>query len=169
MKFDGRVALITGGGSGIGRATAIGFAQRSARVAVVDIDGDAAFKVAVEITASGGNALAVVADLANSGEIDAMVARTIEVFGRLDVLHNNAYGAPAIVPRSGPVRLADLDQTRWDHAIQIGLTAVMQAIKVAVPIMRKQGGGVIVNTSSVAGLFADVGTAAYQHREGWRD
>jgi NAD(P)-dependent dehydrogenase (short-subunit alcohol dehydrogenase family) len=161
MRFDGKVALVTGGASGIGRATAVGFARRGGYVAVVDIDRDAAEDVVGEITKDGGRALAITADLTKTADIDAMVARTLEEFGRLDVLHNNAYGALATIRRQATVRLEDLARERWDHAIEIGLTAVMQAIKITVPVMRKQGGGAIVNTSSVAGLFANAGTAAY--------
>ena len=161
MRFDGKVALVTGGASGIGRATALGFAQRGGQVAVVDIDGSAAANVVEEITKAGGSAVAIAADLTKTAEIDAMVARTLEEYGRLDVMHNNAYGALAATSRHRTVRLEDLARGRWDYAIQIGLTAVMQAIKIAVPVMRKQGGGAIVNTSSVAGLFANSGSAAY--------
>jgi len=161
MRFDGKVALISGGGSGVGRATAIAFAQRGAKVAVVDVNGESAGKTMAEIEATGGTAIAIVADLAVAGEVDAMAARTMNVFGRLDILHNNAYGSRPTAQQSGVTLLAELDQARWDHAIKIGLTAVMQAIKAVVPIMQKQGGGTIVNTSSIAGLFADAGTAAY--------
>jgi meso-butanediol dehydrogenase/(S,S)-butanediol dehydrogenase/diacetyl reductase len=134
VRFDGKVALVTGGASGIGRATALGFARCGGQVAVADIEGESAANV---------------------------VARTLKEYGRLDVLHNNAYGALAATQQHRVVRLEDLEQERWDHAIRIGLTAVMQAIKLTAPIMRKQGGGAIVNTSSVAGLFANAGTAAY--------
>jgi NAD(P)-dependent dehydrogenase (short-subunit alcohol dehydrogenase family) len=161
VRFNGKVALVTGGASGIGRATALGFAQRGGQVAVVDIDGEAAANVVGEITKDGGRAIAIAADLTKAADIDAMVARTLEEYDRLDVLHNNAYGALAATQRHPTVRLEDLARERWDHAIQIGLTAVMQAIKITVPVMRKQGGGAIVNTSSVAGLFANAGTAAY--------
>ena len=161
MRFDGKVALVTGGASGIGRATALGFARHGGQVAVADIDSEFAANVALEITKNGGRAIAIATDLTNAADIDAMVARTLEEYGRLDVLHNNAYGALAATQQHRVVGLEDFEVERWDHAIQIGLTAVMQAIKIAAPIMRKQGGGAIVNTSSVAGLFANAGTAAY--------
>jgi NAD(P)-dependent dehydrogenase (short-subunit alcohol dehydrogenase family) len=161
MRFDGKVALITGGASGIGRASAAGFARRGGSVAVADIDGEAAENMVREIEKDGARALAITTDLTQAADIDAMVAQTLEKFGRLDVLHNNAYGVLATNRRQPTVRLEDLARERWDHAIQIGLTAVMQAIKLTVPVMRKQGGGAIVNTSSVAGLFANAGTAAY--------
>jgi len=161
MRFDGKIGLITGAGSGIGRATAIGFAQRGGKVVIADVNGDSARAVAAEITASGGTATAIVADMSKPADIDTMVARTVEQFGRLDVLHNNAFGVPATLRQNRLARAADIDQAVWDYTIQIGITAVMQATRAALPIMQKQGGGAIVNTASISGLFADYGIAAY--------
>ena len=161
MRFDGKVGLVTGAASGIGRATAIGFAQRGGAVVITDVNGDSIRQVAGEIAASGGTASAIVADMANPADIDAMIAHAVEKFGRLDVLHNNAFGVPATLRQNRLARSADIDQAVWDYTIQIGLTAVMQATRAALPIMQKQGGGAIVNTASISGLFADYGIAAY--------
>jgi meso-butanediol dehydrogenase / (S,S)-butanediol dehydrogenase / diacetyl reductase len=161
MRFDGKIGLVTGAGSGIGRATAIGFAQRGGVVVITDVNGDSIRQVAGEIAASGGTASAIVADMANPADIDAMIAHAVEKFGRLDVLHNNAFGVPATLRQNRLARSADIDQAVWDYTIQIGLTAVMQATRAALPIMQKQGGGAIVNTASISGLFADYGIAAY--------
>jgi meso-butanediol dehydrogenase / (S,S)-butanediol dehydrogenase / diacetyl reductase len=161
MRFDGKVCLVTGAASGIGRATAIGLARRGGRVMVADVDGDGANEVAAEIAAFGGTAVATVADMARPADIDAMVSRTMEEFGRLDVLHNNAFGVPATLRQSRLARAADIDQEVWDYTIQVGLTAVMQATRAALPIMRGQGGGAIVNTASISGLRGDYGIAAY--------
>jgi meso-butanediol dehydrogenase/(S,S)-butanediol dehydrogenase/diacetyl reductase len=79
----------------------------------------------------------------------------------VDVLHNNAFGVPSALRQNRMARSADIDQAVWDYTIQVGLTAVMQATRAALPIMRNQGGGAIVNTASISGLFADYGIAAY--------
>ena len=157
MRFDGKVCLITGAGSGIGRATALGFAQRGGKVVVSDVDGTSAEAVVAEIAGAGGTAIAVTADMAIPSDIDAMIARAVQEFGRLDVLHNNAFGVPAALREKRLARVADTDQEVWDYTLQVGLTAVMQATRAALPIMRQQGGGAIVNTASISGLFADFG------------
>jgi meso-butanediol dehydrogenase / (S,S)-butanediol dehydrogenase / diacetyl reductase len=161
MRFDGKVGLITGAGSGIGRATAIGFAQRGGTAVIADVNGDSISAVAGEIAAFGGTASAVVADMSKPADIDGMVTHALEKFGRLDVLHNNAFGVPATLRQNRLARSADIDQAVWDYTIQVGLTAVMQATRAALPIMQRQGGGAIVNTASISGLFADYGIAAY--------
>jgi len=161
MRFDGKFGLITGAGSGIGRATAMGFAQRGGVVAVADLNGDAAQRVVNEITATGGTAQAIVVDMAEPAGVAAMVDETLHLFGRLDVVHNNAYGVPASMQGARLAKIADLDQAVWDHTVQVGLTAVMQATRLVLPVMQRQGGGAIVNTASISGLFADYGIAAY--------
>lgn len=161
MRFDGKFGLITGAGSGIGRATAVGFAQRGGVVAVADLNRDAAQSVVNEITRAGGTAHAIVVDMAKPAGVAAMVDETLHLFGRLDVVHNNAYGVPASMQGARLAKIADLDQAVWDHTLQVGLTAVMQATRLVLPVMQRQGGGAIVNTASISGLFADYGIAAY--------
>jgi meso-butanediol dehydrogenase/(S,S)-butanediol dehydrogenase/diacetyl reductase len=162
MRFDGKVGLITGAGSGIGRATAIGFAQRGGAIAVADINGENANKVAAEITAAGGRAIAIVADVTQPAAIDMMIERTTSAFGRLDVLHNNAFGMPAAQASTQvSARMAEVEDSVWSHMIDVGLTAVFRAMKRAIPVMRATGGGAIVNTASISGLRADYGIAAY--------
>ncbi len=161
MRFDGKVCLVTGAGSGIGRATAIGFARRGGKVVVSDVNGSSAEQVTAEIVAAGGQATANVADMVRPADIEAMIAGAVKAYGRLDVLHNNAFGVPAALRDKRMARVADTDQEVWDYTIQVGLTAVMQATRAALPIMREQGGGAIVNTASISGLFADYGISAY--------
>jgi meso-butanediol dehydrogenase/(S,S)-butanediol dehydrogenase/diacetyl reductase len=162
VRFDGKVVLISGAGSGIGRATARAFGARGARVAVADIDRAKAEAVAAEITATGGTATAIAADAGTPAGIDAMIGGAVKTFGGLDVLHNNAFGQPALP--AGQSRLAfigDLDEAVWTHTIELGLSGVFRAMKRAIPELLARGGGVIVNTASISGLFADFAIGAY--------
>ena len=99
--------------------------------------------------------------MANPADIEAMVAQTMRSYGQIDVLHNNAFGVPPALRDRRLARVADTDQAVWDYTIQVGLTAVMQATKAVLPIMRAHGGGAIVNTASISGLFADYGITSY--------
>jgi len=161
MDFSGKVCVVTGAGSGIGRATAAGMAQRGGKVVVADVNGDAAASVVAEIAGAGGTAIAVTADMTQPRQIDAMLDRAVEAYGRLDVLHNNAFGVPSTLQGRRMARVAEMDQTVWDYTLQVGLTAVMQATRSVLPVMLRQGGGAIVNTASISGLFGDYGIAAY--------
>jgi meso-butanediol dehydrogenase/(S,S)-butanediol dehydrogenase/diacetyl reductase len=158
MKFDAKVGLVTGAASGIGRATAIGFAQRGGAVAVADFNEENANKVVAEITAAGGKAIAVIADVTKQADIDKMISQTVSEFGRLDFLHNNAFGLPS---DQGAARTGEMDDIVWDKTLDVGLTAVFKTMKRAIPEMRKNGSGAIVNTASISGLYADYGIAAY--------
>lgn len=153
-RVAGKVALITGGGSGIGEATAKRFSQEGAKVVVVDINEDGARRVAREIQAKGGQASALRADVADPTAAEAMIKHAVDTFGRLDVLHNNATALEI-----GSV--ANLTIEGWNRTIAVNLTAPFLATKFALPLMITQGGGVIVNTASISGLFGDYGNAAY--------
>jgi meso-butanediol dehydrogenase/(S,S)-butanediol dehydrogenase/diacetyl reductase len=163
MRFDGKVGIVTGGGSGIGRATAIGFAARGGTIVVADINEENARKVEKEIVDARGRATAMVVDVTRPADIDRMIADTQKRFGRIDFLHNNAFGLPATAQTSTQAagRLADVEDGVWAYMIDVGLTAVWRAMKRVLPIMRAQGSGAIVNTASISGLRADYGIAAY--------
>jgi meso-butanediol dehydrogenase/(S,S)-butanediol dehydrogenase/diacetyl reductase len=162
MRFDGKVGLVTGGASGIGRATAIGFAARGGAIAVADINPDNTNKVVAEITAAGGKAIGIVVDVTKPADLDKMIRQTTTTFGRLDFLHNNAFGLP-VAPKNGQVmtRTGDVEDEVWNHMIDVGLTAVFRTAKRAIAAMRATGGGAIVNTASISGLRADYGIAGY--------
>ena len=162
MQFNGKAGLVTGGGSGIGRATAIGFARLGGRVAVADINGENANKVAAEIAGAGGKAIAIVCDVTRAADIDMMSTRTKAEFGRIDMLHNNAFGLPAAASSNQVAsRTADVTDEIWNYMIEVGLSAVFRTMKPVLPIMRAQGSGAIVNTASISGLRADYGIPAY--------
>ncbi|MHB8383615.1 MAG: SDR family NAD(P)-dependent oxidoreductase [Candidatus Binataceae bacterium] len=163
MNFDGKIGIVTGAGSGIGRATAIGFAQRGGTIVVADINAENAARVAEAITAHDGKALAMTVDVTRAADIDRMIAETKSRFGRIDFLHNNAFGLPASASTSTEAsgRLADVEDGVWNYMIDVGLTAVWRAMKRVLPIMRAQGSGAIVNTASISGMRADYGIAAY--------
>src|SRR5262245_30877220 len=149
-RFEDRVAVVKGGGSGIGEATCRRLAAEGARVVVVDIDETGAQRVAGEI---GGSAFR--ADVANPVQSEAMIEHAVETYGRLDVLDNNATGGGTIG------RIADVDLAAWNRSLAVNLTGPFLAIKHALPVMLAQGKGAIVNISSNAALQAEEGLGAY--------
>ncbi|MEZ4281876.1 MAG: SDR family NAD(P)-dependent oxidoreductase [Myxococcota bacterium] len=160
FSLAGRVALVTGGASGIGRATCLALAASGAAVVVADLNADGARKVAGEIEAGGGRAHAQPVDLADEASIEAMIEATVAVFGGIDVLHNNAADSdPALMAADGPI--VELTAEVWDRNMRINLRAPMLGCKYAIPHMIRRGGGSIINTSSASGLTGDVVRAAY--------
>jgi meso-butanediol dehydrogenase/(S,S)-butanediol dehydrogenase/diacetyl reductase len=153
-RFDGKVALITGAASGIGAATARRLAREGARVVIADINEAGAKQVAEDIGRAGGIAMAVRADVSDPREVEAMIARAVEAFGRLDILHNNA-----TLVEVG--QIAHLTFEGWNRTLAVNLTGTFLGMKQALPVMRGQGGGAIVNTASISGLAGDYGLAAY--------
>jgi NAD(P)-dependent dehydrogenase (short-subunit alcohol dehydrogenase family) len=150
--LEGKVALVTGGASGIGRATAVAMAREGARVAVMDRrEEDAAGTVAL-INGTGGQAIAIRGDVTAEADVAAMLKRTVSAFGRLDCAFNNADVAPGAVGPGGQ-RTHELTQASFDGMLAINLTGVFLCLKHEVAQMLAQGGGgAIVNTASVAGL-----------------
>ena len=151
-EFNGKVVIVTGAGGGIGRAAAMQFAQGGAQVAVADVNEASAKAVANEI---GGKALAVLVNVADAASCEAMVAKTVETFGRLDVIFNNA----GISGERHNLANQPLDE--WQRVIDINLNGVFYCSKYAIPAMQKSGGGVIVNVASVDGLVGMATIAPY--------
>ncbi|MEA1958396.1 MAG: glucose 1-dehydrogenase [Chloroflexota bacterium] len=155
-KLEGKVALITGAGSGIGRASAILFAREGAKVAVADYAAAEGKETVKLVEDAGGTAIFVEADVSKRSDIERMIAATTDAFGRLDILFNNA-GISAV----RRAFLADLTEEEWDRVMDTNLKSVFLACKYAMPIMLNQGGGVIINTSSVNGLGAAITVSPY--------
>src|ERR1700761_2636662 len=150
--LDRKIALVTGGASGIGRATALAMAREGARVAVADRSEETAAATVALINTTGGQAIAIGGDVASEPDVAAMVARTVSAFGRLDCAFNNAGVAPAAVGPGGQ-RSHELSRESFDRMLAINLTGVFLCIKYEVAQMLAQGGGgAIVNTASIAGL-----------------
>jgi NAD(P)-dependent dehydrogenase (short-subunit alcohol dehydrogenase family) len=156
--FDGRVAVVTGGGGGIGGATARLFAERGASVVVLDIDRDAADRVVAEIEGAGGAALAVAIDVSSEDDVRGMVDTVTARFGPVAVLHNNAAHTDIALDS---VPLTDLDMSHWDQAMAVNVRGYALMAKHLVPGMIELGGGAIVNTASGAGLHGDLVRTAY--------
>ena len=153
-SLDGKVAIVTGGGSGIGEGLCLELARRGARVVVADINGDDAGRVAAAIAANGGLATASTANVAREQDVGRLVEETASVYGRLDYLFNNAG-----LGLGGDAR--DLTLDHWHRVLDVDLYGVLHGILAAYPVMARQGFGHIVNTSSAAAFFPDPGNAPY--------
>jgi NAD(P)-dependent dehydrogenase (short-subunit alcohol dehydrogenase family) len=161
-RLDGKVTLITGGGSGIGRASALAFAREGATVVVADVDVRGGEETCRQLKAASVETRFVRADVSQAAEVGAMVNHVIEAYGRLDCAFNNAgIGGTGFVPT------ADYNEEVWDHVIRINLKGVWLCMRSEIPPMLKQGGGAIVNTASVAGLVGSrVGSAYIASKHG---
>jgi 3-oxoacyl-[acyl-carrier protein] reductase len=152
MKFEGKVALVTGAARGIGEAIALKLAQEGADVIVVDVDLEGAQQVAQEIEGLGRKAEAVQADVSQREAVHRLVSEAISVFGKIDILVNNA----GIIRRG---TFLDHDPQDWDKVLSVNLGGTFNCAKEVVPLMVKQGGGKIINISSVVGKMGDIASA----------
>lgn len=154
-QYNGKVALVTGAASGIGRASALAFARLGAKVVVADVDEAGGTATAEQIEATGTDALFVRCNIGQRADVEAMVNLAVQTFGRLDFAHNNA-------GISGPhAQLADYPEEAWDEVVGVNLKGVWLCLKYELRQMLRQGGGAIVNTSSTAGVTGSRGVSPY--------
>ena len=155
MDFTGKVAIVTGGGGGIGRATSLGFAKGGAKVVVVDRDRSLGEGTAGIVRQQGGEASFVAADVTKSADVQAYVKAALDTYGRIDCFFNNA-GIEGKLADT-----VDYDDDAFDQVIAVNVRGVFLGLKHVLPAMIRQGSGAVVNTASVAGLVATPGMSAY--------
>ncbi|MDF0725427.1 glucose 1-dehydrogenase [Cytobacillus sp. S13-E01] len=160
MKLKEKVAIVTGGGGGIGRATALLFAKEGAQIVVSDINEEKGYETVNRILEEGGKAAFIKANVAQPKEVEELVNFTVSEFGGIDILFNNAGIG------NSEVRIADLSIEEWDSVIDINLKAVFLGIKYAIPHIEKRGGGSIINTSSLLGFKGKKYMAPYNASKG---
>ena len=156
MQVKNKIVIITGAGSGIGKATAVHFAHHGAKVVVSDINLESAKKVADEIVTNGGQSLPIKTDVTNFEEVENLIRQTVDTFGQLDVMVNNAGIGPKKLLKTAEYTLDD-----WDSVIAVNQTGVFYCMKLALLQMTKQGFGNIVNIASLAGLKASLNNLSY--------
>ena len=154
MFLTDKVAIVTGGARGIGRETALVFARQGAKVVVADFDSEAGEKTAGDINTAGGQAIFTKVDVTDRENVQAMVEETKERFGNIDILVNNA-GITA------DAMLLKMTEAEWDKVIGVNLKGVFNCTQLVAPSMIEQGGGVILNASSVVGVYGNIGQTNY--------
>jgi meso-butanediol dehydrogenase/(S,S)-butanediol dehydrogenase/diacetyl reductase len=159
MRLTGKVALVTGAGAGIGQATAELFAREGASVVVVDLNAQTAQQTVENIMKAGGKAIVAQADVSDEAAVQNMFAQTTQAFGKLNIVFNNAG-----IVKQGPVEASTLED--WNAQIATTLTSVFLGCKYALPLLRAQGGGVIINMASVAGQMGIKDRAIYSAAKG---
>jgi NAD(P)-dependent dehydrogenase (short-subunit alcohol dehydrogenase family) len=155
-RLEEKVALVTGGASGIGRATALTFAREGAKLVIADMNEEGGQQTVHMLTEQGGEAIFVRTDVSKAVEVQALISTVVETYGRLDCAHNNAG-----ISGGGRARTAEYAEDTWHQVITVNLTGVWFCMKYEIPQMLSQGSGAIVNTASVAGLIGGRGLAAY--------
>jgi len=159
MDLAGKVAIVTGGGAGIGRAAAIAIADAGARTIVADVDPHAAQGVAAEIIRSKGRALGLAVDVSSADDVSAMTRTAVEEFGGVDLLYNNA-----AIQINGSV--TDLEEADWDRTFAVNVKGIFLCSRACIPHMMAKGGGAIVNAASVLGMASQKRVAAYAASKG---
>jgi len=160
MRLANKVALITGAASGFGRASACLFAKEGCTVVVVDLREDAGRETVAAIQADGGEGMFVRADVADRGDAEGMVRAAVDAYGRLDIVFNNA-GIPM-----RPTPVEEIDEAAWERLFAINVTGVWHGCKYAIPVLKAQHGGVILNTASTAGVRPRPNLVAYAATKG---
>lgn len=153
-KLEGKVALITGAASGIGRATALLFSQEGAKIAIADCDVDNGVQTLKAVKNSGGDAVFIQTDVRHSSEAVKMIDITLHTFGKLDILHNNA-GVNTIC------LLGEVAEEEWDRVLDTNLKGTFLGTRYALPVMVEKGSGVIINTASIMGFNAQANVSPY--------
>ncbi len=159
MKLAGRTAIITGAASGIGKATAMRFAAEGARVVIADINAEAGQACASAINAEGRQAIFIETDVSKSSDLQKLIDSSLQTFGSLHILHNNAFWNEAATA-------LEAREAAWQRALDVNLSAVWRASKLAIPHLRASGVGVILNTASIHSIVGLAGSAAYQASKG---
>lgn len=160
MRLQDKVAIVTGGGGGIGRATSSLFAKEGAKVVVSDVNEELAHETMNLIKNAGGEAICVIANMANPEDVQVLINKTCDRYGGLDILFNNAGVANV------EVKLADMPIDEWERVIDINLKGVFLGMKYAIPEMETRGGGSIINTSSILGLKGKKFVSPYNASKG---
>jgi NAD(P)-dependent dehydrogenase (short-subunit alcohol dehydrogenase family) len=155
-RVEGKVALVTGGASGIGRATALTFAREGAKLVVADMNDEGGQQTVHMITENGGEAIFVKTDVSKTVAVQALISKVVETYGRLDCAHNNAGISSGVRALT-----ADYPEERWQQVLAVNQTGVWLCMKYEIVQMLHHGGGAIVNTASIAGLVGGAGGAAY--------
>ena len=155
MKLTNKVSLITGYGSGMGRAAALLFAREGAKVSGADINNKIGEETAALVRQKGGETIFVQADVSKTADIEKMIKKTVDTYGRIDILFNNAGIPHPFTP------VENIKEEDWEHVMAVNLKGVFLACKYAVPIMKKQGGGVIINTASIVAIRVRPGASPY--------
>ena len=155
MRLSDKVALITGSGSGIGRASALLFSREGAKVVVADLDDEGGRRTVSEITQQGGSAFFVHADVTNASDAENMIKTAVDQYGKLDILFNNAGLGTPFSP------FEETQEDYWDKIMEVNVKGPFLGCKYAIPVMKKQGQGVIITTASISGIRPRPGLVLY--------